>query len=261
MPWFNVDDGFANSKPVLRIPRRYRCAAIGLWTLAGSWSAKELTDGLIPDHALEEFAGTVAMAEHLVRAGLWRRVEGGWQFEGWAKWQKTKEQVLAFRAAEAERKRKARSGKKTAGENSVSGVDSGRTEPGVTLGHHPESGQPLPTPSPEPKPSSLVDLGGGVTQVAPTGPRPECHEHTENYDGPCRKCKRRREWDEANAGVVAAAEVDRKRALKRIRENCPRCHGMNTYEDETGVVRKCNPHIEAVRQSPSTEVRPWLMNS
>jgi hypothetical protein len=105
MPWFNVDDGFANSKPVLRIPRRYRCPAIGLWTLAGSWSAKELTDGFIPDHAIEEFCSTEAMAALLVKAELWRKVVGGWQFENWPKYQKTKEQVYAFRAAEAERKR------------------------------------------------------------------------------------------------------------------------------------------------------------
>lgn len=108
MPWFNVDDGFANSKPVLRIPRRYRCAAIGLWTLAGSWSAKELTDGFIPDVAIEEFAGTTASAEWLAKAGLWKKVDGGWQFEGWAKWQKTKERVLSYREREANKKRNAR---------------------------------------------------------------------------------------------------------------------------------------------------------
>ncbi|QFG11129.1 replication initiation protein [Mycobacterium phage Xula] len=122
MPWFNVDDGFANSKPVLRIPRRYRCQAIGLWTLAGSWSAKELTDGFIPDHTIEEFAGTPALAEHLVRAGLWTKVEGGWQFENWAKWQKTKAQVLTYRAADADRKRKARSRTKPAPDPTVTGL-------------------------------------------------------------------------------------------------------------------------------------------
>ncbi|ASR86433.1 replication initiation protein [Mycobacterium phage Arib1] len=122
MPWFNVDDGFANSKPVLRIPRRYRCQAIGLWTLAGSWSAKELTDGFIPDHTIEEFAGTPAIAEHLVRAGLWTKVEGGWQFENWAKWQKTKAQVLTYRAADADRKRKARSRIKPVPDPTVTGL-------------------------------------------------------------------------------------------------------------------------------------------
>ena len=162
MPWFNVDDGFANSKPVLRIPRRYRCAAVGLWTLAGSWSAKELTDGFIPDEALEEFASTTAMAGMLVKAGLWTKVEDGWQFEGWSKWQKTKEKVLAYREREAEKKRGQRSSPKTAGSESVSPGDSLGTEPRVPEGQDRESpmcpGQPLPTPVPTPKPQEKDDV-------------------------------------------------------------------------------------------------------
>lgn len=162
IPWFNVDDGFANSKPVLRIPRRYRCAAIGLWTLAGSWSAKELTDGFIPDEALEEFASTTAMAGMLVKAGLWTKVEDGWQFEGWSKWQKTKEKVLAYREREAEKKRGQRSSPKTAGSESVSPGDSLGTEPSVPEGQDRESpmcpGQPLPTPVPKPKPQEKDDV-------------------------------------------------------------------------------------------------------
>ncbi|SDD60191.1 hypothetical protein SAMN04488581_2637 [Mycolicibacterium neoaurum] len=161
MPWFNVDDGFANSKPVLKIPRRYRCAAIGLWTLAGSWSAKELTDGFIPDEAIEEFAGTPQLAEHLVRAGLWKKIEDGWQFEGWAKWQKTKEKVLAYREREAEKKRGQRSNPKTAGSGSVSPGDTSGTETRVPEGQHRESptcpAQPLPTPLPSPKPQEKDD--------------------------------------------------------------------------------------------------------
>lgn len=162
IPWFNVDDGFANSKPVLRIPRRYRCAAIGLWTLAGSWSAKELTDGFIPDEALEEFASTAAMAGMLVKAGLWTKVEDGWQFEGWSKWQKTKEKVLAYREREAEKKRGQRSTPKTPAQDGVSPGDTGGTQPGVPEGHPRESplcpGQPLPTPVPTPKPQDDVPL-------------------------------------------------------------------------------------------------------
>jgi hypothetical protein len=40
VPWFYVDDGFSDSKPVLNMPDRHRLAACGLWVLAGSWSAK-----------------------------------------------------------------------------------------------------------------------------------------------------------------------------------------------------------------------------
>lgn len=258
MPWFNVDDGFSNSKPVLRIPRRYRCTAIGLWTLAGSWSAKELTDGFIPDHTLEEFASTTAMAGILVKAGLWREVVGGWQFEGWEKWQKTKEQVLAFRAAEAERKRKARSDKKTPGSDSASGVDSARTEPGVPLGHHPESGQPLPTPLPKPKPSfPLVTSSGGVTSVDARGPRPHCPDHEENYEGPCRRCMKRREWDESHADLAAADELERKRLAKaaaaKVLKDCLLCDEEGWVLGPDGTIADPSRHCTHNPESSSKE--------
>lgn len=265
MPWFNVDDGFSNSKPVLRIPRRYRCTAIGLWTLAGSWSAKELTDGFIPDHTLEEFASTTAMAGFLVRAGLWREVVGGWQFEGWEKWQKTKEQVLAFRAAEAERKRKARSEKKPSGSSGASGVDSARTEPGVPLGHHPESGQPLPEPLPIPKPSfPLADLGGGVTSVDANAPRPQCPNHETNYeDGVCRPCMKRRQWDEANSGRLAADELEHKRAAKadaaRALQDCQLCDSAGWILGSDGTIaepaRHCTAHNDHDNPNSKEAVR------
>jgi len=257
MPWFNVDDGFANSKPVLRIPRRYRCAAIGLWTLAGSWSAKELTDGFIPDHAIEEFAGTPQIAEHLVRAGLWRKTEDGWQFEGWAKWQKTKEKVLAYREREAEKKRTQRSGPKPAGSESVSPGDSLGTETNVPQGQDGESpmcpGQPLPTPLPTPK-SSVETLGGGVTSVDANGsPRPHCPNHAENYDGPCRKCKRRREWDEEHEAEIQRDQLEAKRRLKDAAKLCPRCQGTNTYTVGEGFSAKCDPHLPPAREEASGE--------
>lgn len=191
MPWFNVDDGFANSKPVLRIPRRYRCAVIGLWTLAGSWSAKELTDGFVPDHTIEEFASTPAMAGFLVKAGLWREVPGGWQFEGWSKWQKTKDQVLTFRAAEAERKRLARSKPKGGGRSGVSTPDGARTDSGVPPDsmrspdnhnqHH--NHEPLPTnpttpvgtephTAPDPTPAASATRGADLVREHIRGNHP-----------------------------------------------------------------------------------------
>jgi len=97
-----------------------------------------------------------------VKAGLWTKVEDGWQFEGWSKWQKTKEKVLAYREREAEKKRGQRSSPKTAGSESVSPGDSLGTEPRVPEGQDRESpmcpGQPLPTPVPTPKPQEKDDV-------------------------------------------------------------------------------------------------------
>lgn len=257
MPWFNVDDGFSNSKPVLRIPRRYRCAAIGLWTLAGSWSAKELTDGFIPDHALEEFAGTVPLAEWLVRAGLWKKVEGGWQFEGWSKWQKTKERVLAYREREAEKKRGQRSKPKGAGSDSVSPGDSLGTESRVPSGQNAESptcpAQPLPTPSPSPKPEE--NLGGDLTQVGHRPPRPHCPDHpNENSEDRCRHCMRRRKWDEEQEILDKDDELEQRRRAKtaeaQAQSDCLSCDddGWILAEDGTPAdpAMKCQIHLEGV---------------
>lgn len=133
--WFKIDDGFPTSEPVLRIPRRYRTSVIGLWTLAGAWAAKELTDGYIEAHLLDEFASTPAMAAHLVRSGLWEETENGWKFKGWEKYQPTREQVEADREREAERKRKYRASRR-----SPDGTPGGLPE-----GHQAESGLPDPT--------------------------------------------------------------------------------------------------------------------
>jgi hypothetical protein len=199
MPWFKVDDGFTNSKPVLRIPRKYRTSAIGLWTLAGAWAAKELTDGFIPEYLLEELASTPAIAAHLVKAELWEIVDGGWNFIGWTKYQPTREFVMAEREREAERKRKYRESKsksksdatyfESVSENEnrghsdqqhqesdtanppphlhlvdqqqpeMSQWDNDGTTPGQTVGHQADSGHPDPT-RPDPTLTKEVKEGG-----------------------------------------------------------------------------------------------------
>lgn len=260
MPWFYVDDGFSDSKPVMSIPDRLvrvpmRLAVCGLWVLGGSWSAKEELDGFIPNSKLKSLRAPRPVIDAITGPGtlnapLCDPKVDGIQVKNWQKWQPTKVEIEAKRKREAEKKRNQR----RRGRNFVTGLDD-QMSPGDNPGDTADSSEIVspgesPSPNPtQPNPLPLVDLSGGVTQVAATGPRPECHEHSENYDGPCRKCKRRREWDEANKGVVAANEVARQRALKELRENCPRCGGNNTYEDETGVVRKCNPHVEAVRHA------------
>ncbi|QRY43151.1 hypothetical protein JVX93_21645 [Mycolicibacterium boenickei] len=259
MPWFYVDDAFADSKPVMQLDARLRNEATGLWVRCGAWSAKEETDGRVPLDVVKGFGGTPRLIRALHdQAELWVesspeswRVSREILFGNWEKWQKTRAENQARRKLEAEKKATWRARKKgrdfvpTGGDSEMSTgdglVDGGRSGEVVSTG---ESRYPDPT-RPDPTHIPLVDLGGGVTQVAPTGPRPECHEHAENYDGPCRRCKRRREWDEANAGVLAATELERKRALKELRENCPRCGGTNTYTDEAGETRKCTPHLEA----------------
>jgi len=100
---FYVDDRFASSDPVMRIPRAHRLAAIGLWTLAGTWSAAFLKDGFVPAHMVDEYDGN-DIVQHLLEVKLWRRKGTGYLFNDWKKWQKTREQVEQYRATERTRK-------------------------------------------------------------------------------------------------------------------------------------------------------------
>ena len=152
MPWFRVDDGFYSSRKVTQIPRAERWPAIGLWTIAGTWSAKELTDGFVPDYQLEELGGRESDADKLVHVGLWVRVQGGYEFSNWGEYQPTKAEIEAQREKEAERKRKWR-------ESRESQRESRGTDAGQDAGHQRVSGHPDPTrPDPTRPTSTDVDV-------------------------------------------------------------------------------------------------------
>ena len=103
--WFKVDDALATHDKVLMAGN----AAMGLWVRAGAWSAQHLTDGFVPAHAVK-LLGNLAQAKALVTAGLWHKVDGGFQFHEWHDYQPTREAVEAERAAARERMRKIRNG-------------------------------------------------------------------------------------------------------------------------------------------------------
>lgn len=90
-----------------------------------------------------------------------------------------------------------------------------------------------------------VGVGVGVphqrrNQVG-EGPRPNCPDHKENYEGgKCISCKRRREWDEAHAKAIEADELDQKRKAREIAAACPLCKGTNLIEVGDNEVRKCD---------------------
>lgn len=101
--WFKVDDSLAFHAKVLAAGN----AAMGLWVRAGSWSAQQLEDGVVPSHVARVMGGEEEIAA-LVREGLWHEVEGGYVFHQWEERQPSRADVLARREAEAEKKRRAR---------------------------------------------------------------------------------------------------------------------------------------------------------
>ncbi|MFJ6532451.1 hypothetical protein [Microbacterium sp. NPDC091662] len=108
MPWFKVDDGFHGHPKVMMLSP----SAIGLWLLAGTWSAQYLTDGLVPAGMVRRFGGTPEDAADLVNAALWHEADGGYQFHEWAEYQPLKSDVEAERAASRERMRAMRAKRK-----------------------------------------------------------------------------------------------------------------------------------------------------
>ncbi|MBU5654501.1 hypothetical protein KPA07_06190 [Corynebacterium aurimucosum] len=109
MPWFKVDDSFYDHPKFIDVPN----AAIGLWTKAGAWCSKHLTDGVIPATQVKRFKGTNAQVNALISAGIWieDRSESGskvYRFHDWNGWQPTREQKLKEREEQAERQRKSR---------------------------------------------------------------------------------------------------------------------------------------------------------
>lgn len=115
MTWFRIDDKFGQHPKVLSIPRAKRRAAIGLWTLSGTWSAGNLTGGFIPAIMLAEIGAGATPKDALVlvearlsrsEPGLWLISEDGWQFHDWEKYQPTREEIEERRARDAERLRR-----------------------------------------------------------------------------------------------------------------------------------------------------------
>lgn len=148
MAWFKVDDGLHASRKLLSIPKRTRFAAVGLWTIAGSWSADQLTDGTIPDYMLDVFGAPPSAPQALVDAGLWEREQGSYVFRNWHEYQPSKQDVDAERAASRERMRELRARRKQPKqpEQREEGEVFGRTGPnGSENVRNPDPTRPDPT--------------------------------------------------------------------------------------------------------------------
>lgn len=144
MPWFKVDDGFSHHGKVLRLPRKDRAACIGMWCLAGSWSAKTLTDGRIDADLLPEFGGTRRLADQLVKVGLWSIDGDGYRFHDWDKYQPTKAAVEDEREQARIRMANARAAKKRSPEVQANT----KSTPAEVQECSDNPAQPSPSPSP-----------------------------------------------------------------------------------------------------------------
>lgn len=108
MPWFKVDDAL-HSHPKTR---KAGLAAMGLWVVAGSFSASYMTSGFISEYWVKGYPNGRRLAAKLVAAKLWESgvFEGdrGWFFHDWSDFQPSKAEIMADRAAGRERQRRSR---------------------------------------------------------------------------------------------------------------------------------------------------------
>jgi hypothetical protein len=80
MSFFPVDDRFHSHPKAAAVS----LAAIGLWTMAGSWARGHPSNGDVPGHVVTSLSrGATELAEELVTVGLWRRTKAGYRFHQW----------------------------------------------------------------------------------------------------------------------------------------------------------------------------------
>lgn len=106
MAWVKLDD---------QAPRNEKMLAAGpsacwLWVCGIAHSQSQLTDGFVslavlPMIGVKGVGRTKRLAEQLVAAGLFERVEGGYQVHDYLDHNPSRAVVLAKRAEDAERKR------------------------------------------------------------------------------------------------------------------------------------------------------------
>lgn len=143
MTWFKVDDSFSDHPKMFDAPD----CAVALWTRAGSWAARNLTDGFVPSKMPVRLCDDPEKAvQELVDRRMWKRVKGGYQFHDWDDYQPTREAVEKDRAAARERMKKLRSSRSNPDSFEGSSADvrpnKSRTSPEVR--------DPRPDPTREP---------------------------------------------------------------------------------------------------------------
>jgi hypothetical protein len=91
---FRVDDGFGQHPKTVGLSLE----AVGLWTLAGAWSMRYLTDGHIPGEVMRGMCRRQRIIQELTQRNLITPTGGGdWQFVDWHQYQRSRTQIEAER--------------------------------------------------------------------------------------------------------------------------------------------------------------------
>jgi hypothetical protein len=163
MSYIEIDDGILDHPKFIRAAKLGGSEAIHLWLGMRAYVAKLLTDGFVPDDMLDEVRGPKDLRKRAVAlqalrdVGLLDPATGGVQLHNYLERNKSREQVLALRAAARARQTKFRGGNggSDGGGNAApnasrhgerNGVTHASPTPSVTV-PSPHLSTPLPVPS------------------------------------------------------------------------------------------------------------------
>lgn len=139
MTWVRLDDHFADHPKILAAGP----PAGWLYVCGLCYSARHLTDGFLATaqvRRLAEVRNPIALADQLVAAGLWEKVEGGYRIHDYLHYNPSRARVLADREATNRRVTQHRE------KRSSNGVTSAL----VTHEYDPRNAAPVPDPYPTP---------------------------------------------------------------------------------------------------------------
>lgn len=177
MSWFKVDDKFHGHPKAIEAADNL--AALGLWTLAGSYcSDYPETDGFVSLGTAARFAGGAQAAKKLAavlvaakgasKVGLWTAEDGGWRFHDWATYQPTAEEV-AERIAGISAKRSEAGRRGAVARWQLPLANDGKSDGkpmAIAIAENGKPMAPIPIPEKEIPPPLRGDPHGGPAQVA-----------------------------------------------------------------------------------------------
>lgn len=185
MSWFKLDDRFFDNPKIAALSDSAKVAYLE----AGTYCARELTDGFIALNKAKAFAGKPRIVKELV-PHLWEVCEGGFLVHDYLKYNPTREQVLAER--EAARRR-------------MGGLRSGRSSP-----------EQVPEQEDAVRPSPVDP----VNPVTPIIPNPIAPSPAPDPDDPdlLRVRRLRKEWETKVGVVPPIGENDFKYFARKVPE-------------------------------------------
>lgn len=242
MPDFRVAETAAEHPKL----RTVGLAAAGLWSMAGAYSMRELTDGWVPEYWVLTWPGARPAVKKLVEVGLWSKEARlgipGYRFHDWLSIQRSAASVEAERAEGRERARKSRLARKASGERS------GEASPEAVTHVRPESHDSRALPGSFPSGSSGEGSSGSERGQDRNAPRPRCPDHAQlpadQRPPACSACKRLRLQAEEQAAEQAELAASQRSQRRALIDDCPDCdhNGMRDL-DALGLGRCTHPSL------------------